>query len=146
MKIADILKQPFFFSVWEWLQVFKFFCEAKIMKRDVRNTSIHRYFQIKCISWPETGENLHYFLNVYRAFLQLACWKANIPSNRELGQIYYSLLSCLSNRLNIPPVSTSSWPHSWTHSLAQGVFLDLKQKTLHKREGEKMSWASHLAQ
>lgn len=42
--------------------------------------------------------------------------------------------------------SASIWAHSWTHSLAQWVFCDLKQKTLHKREGEKVFRASYLAQ
>lgn len=41
------------------------------MKRDVRDTSIYNYYKIKYLSWPETDLNLHYFINVYVAFLQL---------------------------------------------------------------------------
>lgn len=41
------------------------------MKRDVRDTSIYNYYRMKYHSCPETDLNLHYFLNVYAAFLQL---------------------------------------------------------------------------
>lgn len=45
----------------------------------------------------------------------------------------------------MPPVSTSLWACSSTRFLAQWAFSDPQQKTLHKREGEKMCRAS-LAQ
>lgn len=66
-KNATILQHPFFFfllfyfpPVWKRLQAFKFFfsfCESKIIKRDVWDSSPHSlFFWIKYISCPETGK------------------------------------------------------------------------------------------
>lgn len=42
-----------------------------LMERGVWDTSVHSHFQIKCISWFETDENLQYFLKAYRATTSL---------------------------------------------------------------------------
>lgn len=123
-----------FFSDLEWVQDFKFFCEAKIMKRDISDTSIHNNCRIKYHFWPETDLNLHYFLNVYATFLQL----------KRTGALSLQPPELLEQKTEYCPQSAHLFGLSWTHSAPVGVSWPEAGNCT--REGDKMCRAGNLAQ